>query len=795
MKLPLSWIKEIIDINQPPHQIAKLLTHAGLEVDSLVHLPLGFEKVIVGEVVETEKHPDAEKLCVALVTDGSENYQVVCGAPNCRKGLKTAFAMEGATLTDNEGKSFKVKKTKLRGVESKGMLCSEKELGLGEDHSKILEFADHLKVGTDVAEIYGDIILEISLTPNLGHCANAIGVARELSAATGQSLKLPVIKVEEDLHFPIEKVVGVDVLDKEKCPRYACRVIKNVKIGPSPLWMQQRLIACDLRPVNNIVDITNYVLMEMGHPLHAFDYKLVDDGKIIVRDAKENEKFVTLDEKEHALCKDDLLICDKNKPIAIAGVMGGMNSEVSNDTQDILLESAFFQPRSIRRTSKRLGLQTEASKRFERGCDYNAVLKALDRASELMRDIAGGTICKGVIDIKDAAGIEKVVTCRFSRINQLLGTKLSLSEVETIFHRLEMGYAWNGQDLFTVKPPSYRVDVNAEVDLIEEIARIYGIDNIPKPLARYTSSLLPHAPIYLFENEIRKRLITEGLQEFLTCDLIGPTLLNIVQADPFDGFVKVINPTSVEQSILRTSLLPALLQVVKYNFDHEVHDVSGFEIGKVHFKKDDQYKEQSIMGIVLSGKRRSPHWDAKPQDCDFYDLKGIIENLMQELCVNSFSLKNNNIKRLHPGRQASIYVNTLEIGSFGEIHPSILRRLDFPQKVLFAEIDLHDLIKVSQRGLKFNELPIYPSSTRDLTITLDADVPIQEIFDTIYSISSSLLETVSLSDVYCSDKLGPRKKNVTFHFVYRDKKKTVAQEAVDAEHARIQSQIDARIRR
>lgn len=797
MKLPLSWIKEIIDLDTPPHQVADLLTHAGLEVDSFAPLPLNFEKVVVGQVTHTEKHPDADTLCIATVTDGIDSYQVVCGAPNCREGIKTAFAMVGAKLTDDNGKVLKVKKTKLRGVESYGMLCSQKELGLGENDEGIMEFADRITPGADIAEIYGDIIFEISLTPNLGHCANVIGVARELHAATGKSVKLPTIHIEEQDRIPVEKEASVAVHNPEKCPRYACRVIKNVKIGPSPSWLQKRLLACDLRPINNIVDITNYVLMEMGHPLHAFDYDRVEGHSIIVREAQNEEKIVTLDEKERILCSDDLLICDQNKPIAIAGVMGGQSSEVNSETKHVLLESALFQASAIRRTSKRLGLQTESSRRFERGCDPNNVLKALDRAAMLMRDIAGGTICSGIIDVKEHEFVEKIITCRLSRINKILGTQLGLSEVEAIFHRLEMEVKWDGKDLFTVKPPTYRVDVSGEIDLIEEVARIYGFENIPKNPARFTSSNLPHAPIYLFENEIRKRLITEGLQEFVTCDLIGPSLLNIVKVDvmPEEDTVKVINPTSIEQSILRTSLLPGMLQIAKYNYDHQVHNVSGFEIGRVHFKKKDQYKEQSVAGILLTGKTQPQHWSGSSEECDFYVMKGMIENLLSELQVGAFTFKNNDSKIFHPGRQASIYVESLEVGSIGEVHPSIIRRLDVPQRILFAELDLHNLYQVRKSDLQLKELSIFPSSTRDLTITLDDEVPIQEIFNAIYSIPSRLLESVSPINVYCSEKLGEGKKNVTFHFVYRDKKKTVAQEAVDAEHARITSQIEARIRR
>ncbi|MFQ5729461.1 MAG: phenylalanine--tRNA ligase subunit beta, partial [Waddliaceae bacterium] len=411
--------------------------------------------------------------------------------------------------------------------------------------------------------------------------------------------------------------------------------------------------------------------------------------------------------------------------------------------------------------------------------------------------IAGGKVCAGVVDVKDHEFPEKEIACRLSRVNQLLGTQLSLSEVETVFQRLGMPFVWDGQDVFTVKSPTYRVDVQEEIDLIEEVARIYGYDKIPKGTAHFISSTLPHAPIFLFEKEVRSRLIAEGLQEFQTCDLIGPTLLSIVKAPlmPEEAVVKVVNPTSVEQSILRTSLLPGLLQLAKYNYDHECHDVSGFEIGRVHFKKGEQYREYSAVGIMLTGVSQPHHWSDQPSEADFFDVKGIIENLLTEVGIKTFSFKNNQQSIFHPGRQASIYLDSIEIGALGEVHPAILRRLDMPQRILFAELDLHILFQRRKTGLQMKEIPVFPSSTRDLTITLKEEVPIQEIFDIVYSIPSRLLEKVILLDVYRSEKIGKGNKNVTFHFVYRDKKKTVAQEAVDADHARITSQIESYIRR
>lgn len=796
MKLPLSWILEVIELNLPAHKIADMLTMAGLEVDGCEPLPLAFENVVVGEVLSTEKHPDAEKLCVATVSDGQEEFQVVCGASNCRQGLKTAFARVGSVLKDEEGKAFKIKKTKLRGVESYGMLCAEDELGLGQNGSGIMEFAEHIKVGADVAEIYGDTIFDISLTPNLGHCASIAGVARELSAMTGEAWKLPCVSVAEG-DEPVSDAVSVQIDDFKKCPRYACRVIKGVKVGPSPDWLQKRLEACDFRPVNNIVDVTNYVLLEMGHPLHAFDYDHLEEGKIVVRTAIEGETFVTLDEKRRELLPDDLLICDGKKPVAIAGIMGGLNSEVHDGTVNVLLESAFFDATGIRRSSKRLGLQTEASRRFERSADPNQVLAALDRAAMLIREISGGQICNGTIDVKEGDFSPKVIECRLSRINALLGTQLGLSEVENIFSQLDFGVRWDGRDTFALTIPTYRADINIEVDLIEEVARIYGFDNIPKPAARFTSSDIPHAPIFVFEKEMRRRLLAEGLQELLTCDLIGPKLQEAIDGPvmPAENVVKVLNPVSIEQSVLRTSLLPGLLQVSKHNYDHECRSLSGFEIGRIHFKEGDQFKEQSMAGILLMGNRHPHHWERKKDEVDFFDLKGIVESLFKEAGVSSYEFRNQNMHFFHPGRQAGVYVGDKEVGTLGEIHPAILRRLDLPKKVYYAEIDLHLLYQERKGICQLEPIPVYPASDRDLTITMEEDVAIQEVLDAANSIKSRLLENILLIDIYRGEKVGSHKKNVTLRFKYRNVKKTVSQEAVDAEHARITSQIEARIRR
>lgn len=791
MKVPLSWLKEYIKLDLTPSEIANKLTLSGLEVDGYAPIGAEFEGVVVAQVLEVEKHPNADKLVVAQVTDGPEIFQVVCGAPNCRKGLKVALAKIGAVLKDEKGEVFQIKKSKIRGVESSGMLCAADELGLAEKSEGILELPQDAPLGTSLSDLYGDTLFEISLTPNLSHCTSILGVARELSAITGLPYHLPEANLGETRGESEKENFRVTVLDAEDCPRYACRLINGIQIAPSLDWLKRRLEQCGLRSINNVVDATNYVLLELGHPLHAFDYHRLEGHQIVVRKATEGESIQTLDGKERQLKASQLVIADVRRPVAIAGVMGSSNSEVHEGTTDIVLESAYFHPVSIRRTSRDLGLSTDASKRFERGTDPNLIPFALDRAAGLIQSLAGGKVSARMLDIKLREFPELVVPCRLERINRVLGTCLSRGEVENIFNSLQFAHRYDESDSFLVSIPTYRVDIKAEIDLIEEVARLYGYENIAKGRAVYHSSVLPSDPLYLFEKEVQKRLIAEGLQEFLTCDLIGPTLLNIVQDDSIsvDAIVRVLNPTSIEQSILRTSLLPSLLQVVKHNIDHQNPHVAGFEVGKIHFKDNDQYQEPSVVGIILTGKSSPQHWSDRSEDFDFFHLKGMVENLLREFGVHHVVFKNLGLKTFHSGRQASVFVDSLEIGSIGEIHPAIQRRLDVSQRVLFGEFNLNDLMSVAKPIDHIRPLPIYPGSERDWTVTIKQSVPYSSVMDAIRTQASPILEDLLLLDIYRSEKLPAGFQNMTLRFKYRDPSRTIEQETVDAAHHRILTEV------
>lgn len=790
MKIPLSWIKEYIDINISPEDIANTLTMAGLEVDSIEQSPLPYQKVIVGKVLSTKPHPNADSLCVAEVSDGKQQVQVVCGAPNCRAGMTTAYATIGASISI-DGKTIKIKKSKIRGVESRGMLCSEMELGLSQESEGIIELPENLTEGVDLQEIYGDVIFEISLTPNLGHCTSILGIARELSATTS----LP-LKPQKHLDDPQEaetnqQAISVVVKNTKHCPRYSCKIIENVVVRPSPPWLQRRMESCGFRSINVIVDITNLVLMEFGQPLHAFDYDKFSGKKLIIQDAKEGDSFQTLDNEIHTLNGEALLICDEEKPLALAGIMGGLNSEVGESTKTILLESAFFHPNNIRKTSKALGIQTEASKRFERGCDPNNTVKALNKASSLIKELCNASPLEGYIDIKEKSFKPWPVTCRYTRANAVLGTQLALSEIEDIFKRLSFHFDFDGEDLFTIYVPTHRNDIHSEIDLIEEIARIYGYDNIEAQTASYQSSSLPHSPLYPFENRTRSHLTAEGLQEFLTCDLISPSqIANIVDKDTSPhSIVKVLNPTSIEQSVLRPSLLPGLLQVVKYNQDHQNHNLSGFEIGKVHFLYNEKYTEQSMAAIILTGEIVPHHWETPHQASDFFHLKGLIENQLAANNIQNYLIEKSSLKSLHPGRQASISIDNKKIGSMGEVHPRILRKLDITQKVFFAELNLHDLLQFRKSILKIQELPSFPGSQRDWTISISVESTMKNLLSTIKNQKSKLLQKVIVLDIYKSEQIKEGFNNITLRFTYLDKRKTLSQKAVESEHSRITQQV------
>lgn len=795
MLVPLSWLKEYLeispDVDFTPQKISEVLTLAGLEVDKIENTSLGFNQVVIAKVLKADPHPQAERLRVATVTDGKDQYQIVCGASNCREGLITALAKVGAHLTDEKGETFKIKKSKLRGIDSDGMLCSEKELGFTQGNSEgIIEFEDTYPLGKNLLEIFGDTIFEISLTPNLGHCMSIKGIARELSALLELKMTSSKPSLNATPGLRTSDKIEIDIQAPDKCFRYSCRYLENIEIKESPSWLKQRLEACGMRSINNVVDVTNYILLEYGQPLHAFDYDKIEGKEIIVKSCNEPTSLITLDSIERSIPIGTLLICDEEKPLAIAGVIGGLYSSVTPTTTRILIESAYFHPSSIRKATKELNLRTDSSSRFEKNIDPEAVITALDKAAALLQEIAGGNLASDKIDEATINFSPRSLSCRLDRVNTLLGTQLSLNEVEKIFHRLRMPCETHVESkVFHLKIPTYRNDIQEEIDLVEEVARIYGYNNIDLRQVKCINSQIPHCPLYHIEKSTRKRLVAEGLQEILTCDLISPKLATLaLECHPTeDPLIHVMQPSSIDQSILRPSMLPGMLQAIKHNFDHQTFSLSAFELGCIHYKNDGKFQEKPTVGIVLTGEKQPHFWGEKLKQTDIFDLKGIVENLITGLLNKECKLSSLSIKGFHPGRQALIETELGVLGLLGEVHPSLLEKLDIKEKVYFAQLDLQELFNQSQKHILMQQLPLYPGSERDWTATFKERTPYHVILDSLRSISSRLIKSITLLDLYRSEKLGHDKKNISLRFLYRDDSKTISLETVEKEHARVLS--------
>lgn len=762
MLIPLSWLKKFVRFDLTLEELEEVLTLSGLEVDSLKPKPLDFSNVVVGEILQVSPHPDAEKLQVAKVSDGTKTHQVVCGASNCRAGMKTAFARVGGKVGE-----IKIKKAKLRGTESNGMLCGADELGLSEVPAGIMEL--DLQTGLDLSEHFSDTILEISLTPNLGHCASVFGVARELAAQLETKAKQPTIKLKE---VEEKNTTKIQIQDPH-CYAYACRKMKGVKVGPSPAWLKTALEDSGIRSLNNIVDVTNYVMLEFGQPMHAFDAAHVDE--IQVKRGKGTLK--TLDDIERTLTSEAMLICSKKEPLAVAGVMGGINSAINEHTTEIILEAAWFDSSEVRRSSKALNLRTESSNRFEKGIDPLGLRRALDRAASLIQEVAGGDILKGIAEEKTTSFTPRFIPLRIERVNALLGTELSDSEIESFLSRLELPFR-EGK----VEIPSYRNDITAEIDLIEEVARVYGYNNIKRSNPLIISSPQKHSKIYLVETRARRRLLQEGLQEFLGCDLISPKQAEILKQEEL---ITVLKPSSIDQSVLRTSLLPGFLQSARHNFDHKNFDISAFEIGRIHFRWEDSYKERLMAGVLLTGSQTPHHFSHKTQPVDFFDLKGIFENFLKAFELSP-EWTTSKTETFHPGIQATLKINDRVLGTLGQVHPSVLAHFDINVPLYFGEIDLHQL-SIPARSMQ--PIAQFPGVERDWTITLKREMPIQNFLDAAQKVPSKLLRDVHLIDLFESEKLGKDKKNATFRFNYRHEKKTLKTEDVDREHARIVEQV------
>ncbi len=823
MKFSLSWLKEYIDIDMSIEELVEQLDMSGTAVEGVTYLGKGLEKVVVGQILKVEKHPNADKLTLCQVDVGEKELTIVCGAPNVSDGQKVLVALVGAELPNGA----KITKAKIRGVKSKGMICSETELGLGDDASGIIVLPDDANVGQASVEYLGrdDYQLELEITPNRPDCLGILGIAREVSTLTGKKICWPKVDLEEDNESASDSAT-ITIEDDDLCPRYVGRVVKGVKIGPSPQWMQSRLKNAGVRPINNIVDITNYVMLESSQPLHAFDLNKLSDSSIIVRRAKQGETIISLDGIERQLSTDNLLICDKQGPVAIAGVMGGEDSEVSPKTIDILIESAHFKPESVMNTSRNLGLITEASYRFEKGIDPNGCLWAADRATQMVAEIAGGRILKGAIDVFPNKIEPKKLDYRIDKCNKFLGTAIKKKEQISILESLGMKISSAKDRKLKVVVPTYRPDLEREVDLFEEVARIFGYSRIEStlPISRKRRGKLTE--YQQLKRKLRHILISSGLNEILSYSFLKEgweDKLKLGIDNDLRNTVKITNPLADDQAELRSSLLPGLLKAAQYNINRDMANVQIFEIGRVFFSRAEGLPaEKEIAAAILSGEWTDKSWYGKYPDIDFFDAKGIIENLLNIIGVKNYEFKQQSGKRqsikvekqieadasskkkndayrfLHPGISADLKVGHVTIGIVGEIHPQVLHNYQIEQRVIYFELYLKTLAENISTEKSFSQFSPYPGIVHDIAIVVNEEYTAKKVIGVIRQIKSDILKDIRLFDIYSGSQVPEGKKSLAFRLLFQSGERTLtedeAKETRDEVIALLEEKIGAKIR-
>ncbi len=789
MLVSLEWLREYVDFDLSPADLAERLTMVGLEVEEFITASTeGLDKVLVGKIVRHEKHPNADKLSLCTVDIGNgKEYTVVCGAPNARAGLLSPLALEGAELPSG----LKIKATEIRGEVSHGMLCSERELKLGDDASGIMEMPVELEPGTPIIEALGldNVVLDIELTPNRSDCLSIVGVAREVSAIIVNPLRKPEIAFSEG-ETKASDLTSVTIEAPDLCPRYAARLVRGVRIGPSPSWMRRRLEDMGLRAINNVVDVTNYVLMELGHPLHAFDFDKLAERRIVVRRAHPGEHIMTLDEFQRQLGGDMLVIADAEKPVAVAGIMGGSGSDVTDATVNVLIESAYFNPVSISKTSKLLNMRTEASHRFERGTDIEGLIAALNRAAQLMQELAGGEICAGIVDAYPVPRQNVQVKLRPERVNLILGTELTAEEMEKLLTSIEFQVARSANEM-SVLVPSFRPDVEREIDLIEEIARLYGYDKIPVTMP--ASGVQPQSEAD-HKMELRERgksaLVSCGLTEAVNYSFHSPDDLDKILLEEDSEYrhaLRIRNPISENQSVMRTTLIPGLLANIQYNLNRRVSDIQIFEMGRVFHPKNghEQPEEPELVGGAITGMVGAQLWNQPTRPVDFFDTKGIVEEFLHEMGVRDYQLRTSSHPTFQPGRGAEVLVDNTVIGVFGEINRKVLENYDMGQDIYAFELDFSKLLNHISPGIKLQQLPVFPSVHRDLAVVAAINIPSSRIEGIIRSTGGDLLRSVNLFDVYQGKQIPANMRSLAYSIEYYSPARTLTDDEVDGVHEEI----------
>ncbi len=818
MKVSLKWLRDYVGIKFTPEELAERLTISGLEAKGIQTIGGTWDNVVIGEVIALNPHPNADRLKLATVELGTEQVIVVCGAPNIGLGQKVPFAHIGARLIDaHTEEAILLKPAMIRGVASQGMVCSEKELGISDSHEGILVLPSEAPIGAPLGAYLGDVIFDLDVTPNRPDCLSVIGIAREIAALTGEPLRLPQIHYEE-LEDSIDSFASVDIVEPDLCPRYCASLITGIKIAPSPSWLQQCLNSCGMRPINNVVDVTNYVMLEYGQPLHAFDYHKLKGRQIIVRRAGNGESITTIDGTERALNPDILVIADKEEAVAVAGIMGGLDSEVTDKTDTILLESANFNQVAIRQGCGHLQLQSEASIRFDKGLNSDLPLLPLKRATQLLLELAGDRAARGVIDVYPGKSEPKLTSLSAREVERLSGLKVNIDEILKVLKALgfECHEGDSGSQI-SVSVPYWRSDIKCPADLVEEIVRIIGYEKIPitrlgSPLPQQKSKLSPSAQQSNLKEKLRNILTGFGFQEILTYSLVS--LEKLQKLSPKLELkippLKVANPMTREQEYLRTSLRAGLLSTLSRNQKFEQAGIRLFEIGKVFLphhppviaseakqsqKEKELPQEKEMLCAVLSGSSAELSWQADKEPLDFFDAKGIVENILNQLGLKaSFDIGDDEI--LFPGRGANIIVEDDKVGIVGNVHPRVAQAFELSNAICLIEIDLEKLLTKVTGIKEYQSIPRFPSVTRDIALVVDEQVSYRRAEEIIQSFP--LVTQITLFDLYRGKQIPDGKKSFAIRIIYQSPRHTLTDEEVDQTQeqmlARLHQELGASLR-
>ncbi|MGL5000736.1 MAG: phenylalanine--tRNA ligase subunit beta [Cetobacterium sp.] len=777
MLISLDWLKQYVDIKEDIKELENTLTMIGQEVEAIDEQGKDLAKVLIGEITEYGKHPEAEKLTLLKVNVGAEDaLQIVCGAPNHKLGDKVVVATIGAVLPGD----FKIKKSKIRGVESQGMLCSEVELGLGNDGDGIIILPEDAPLGVEYRQYkkLNDVVFELEITPNRPDCLSYVGIAREIAAYYGRKIKWPEFESKSIIERINTGHIDIKIEDKDRCKRFSGKVIKNVKVGESPEWLKNRLISMGLKPINNVVDATNYILFECNQPLHAYDLSKVEDRKITVRKAVQGEKIVTLDGVERELNKEELIIADATKPLGIAGIMGGESSKVTEETTEIFLECAYFTPENIRKTSKELALSSDSSYRFERGLDIENTVEVLERAAQLISQLTEGELLEGSID-KYIEKYEKIeIPLNLEKLRKFVGKNIEIDIVGKILTNLGINIKTLNSTTILATPPSYRGDLTRTADLYEEIIRMYGFDNIENkmPIENIRPGVKDSMTVVV--DEAKEVLAKLGLQEVINYSFISKDAIKLLGIT--EPTLEITNPISDDMAVMRPTLVYSLLSNLRDNLNRNQNGLSFFEVSRVYSPKEDGLANETLRAtIALAGKSSKSLWDPKPEAMDFYTLKGFVEKFLEYMGVTRYQLDRSEDKNFHPGRSADIRIGKIKIGTFGEIHPEIAENMDIKrERAYVAELDLTTLLNYRAKKLKYEKIVKYPEVTRDLAVVLERDVLVGKMLEDIKK-SSNLIENVAIFDVYEGDKIEADKKSVAISIVLRKKDGTLEENDIN----------------